>query len=169
MRLRVVFLGLFYSFFFAFSQVLLRFSVPRRRVLPFPLASIGSAGNSFSFRMCWFSVGCVMLLLVKFKRIKKKTKKILKAVPCQRATNLFDVGLKASIFIKRKRKKKIWRNFLLDLEQKKQIFWLGYFENYLHMTPCELLNFAGEFLREIYDLFRSLYNLGKRRQRCFPF
>ena len=56
------------------------------------------------------------LLIVKFKQIKDKKKKILKAVPCQRATNLFDVGLKASIFIKRG--KKIWRNFLLDLEQK---------------------------------------------------
>lgn len=44
-----------------------------------------------------------MLLIVKFKWIKDK-KKILKAVPCQRATNLFDVGLKASIFIKREKK-----------------------------------------------------------------
>lgn len=43
-----------------------------------------------------------MLLLVNLT--DKKTKKILKAVPCQRAKNLFDVGLKkkASIFIKEK-------------------------------------------------------------------
>lgn len=53
-----------------------------------------------------------MLLIVQLTD-KKTKKKILKAVPCQRAKNLFDVGLKASIFIKRK----IWRNFLLDLEQ----------------------------------------------------
>lgn len=53
-----------------------------------------------------------MLLLVNL--MHKKTKKILKAVPCQRAKNLFDVGLKKSIYFY---KKKIWRNFLLDLEQ----------------------------------------------------
>lgn len=91
-----------------------------------------------------------MLLIVNLT--DKKTKKNPKAVPCQRAKNLFDVGLKkASIFIKRK----IWRNFLLDLEQK--YFDLGYFEKYLHTTPCELLNFKKKFALvdisgEIYDV-----------------
>lgn len=57
--------------------------------------------------MSWLLVGCIMLLIVNLWR-KKKTKKILKAVPCQRATNLFDVGLKSLYFYKKKNLEKLF-------------------------------------------------------------
>jgi len=47
-----------------------------------------------------------MLLIVKFNG--EKTKKILKAVPCQRAKNLFDVGLKSIYFYKKKNLEKLF-------------------------------------------------------------
>ena len=38
----------------------------------------------------------------------RKDKKILKAVPCQRAENLFDVGLKSIYFYKKKNLEKLF-------------------------------------------------------------
>lgn len=66
--------------------------------------------------MRWLSVDCIKLLIVKLSRLKnkkyihkgKKTKKILKAVPCQRAKNLFDVGLKSIYFYKQKNLEKLF-------------------------------------------------------------
>ena len=60
------------------------------------------------FRSCYNFFGPNKRYLEEYWRTFRK------AVPCQRDKSLFDVGLKkASIFIK----KKIWRNFLLVLEQ----------------------------------------------------
>lgn len=63
--------GYVWCFFFFFS-FLRFFYVLASRVGVFFLQC--SAGNLFavSFCICWFSVGCIMLLIVKFKRIKDK-------------------------------------------------------------------------------------------------
>lgn len=60
----------------------------------------------YRINLSWLLVGCIMLLIVKL--MEKKRKKILKAVPCQRAKNLFDVGLKSIYFYKKKNLEKLF-------------------------------------------------------------
>lgn len=65
--------------------------------------------------------------------MEKNTQKyVLKAVPCQRAKNLFDVGLKSIYFYKKTNLEKLFTG-----PGKKKYFDLGYFEKYLHMTPYQ--------------------------------
>lgn len=113
---------------------------------------------SVSCNMSW-SVGCIMLLIVNLT--DKRQKKILKAVPCQRAKNLFDVGLKSIYFYKRK----IWRNFLLDLEQNILTWILWEISSYdtlwafeLYKKVCSGWNFWRDLWCKRY-LLRSLYYL----------
>lgn len=75
---------------------------------------------------------------------KKKTKKILKAIPCQRATNLFEVGLKkVSIFIKRENLEKLFTGHgakYFDFEKLSSYDTLWDFHS-LYQTVCRVRNF----------------------------
>jgi len=74
--------------------------------------------------MSWLLVGCIMLLIVNLTD-KRQKKKILKAVPCQRAKNLFDVGLKSIYFYKKKNLEKLFTGpgtKYFDLDTLRNIF-----------------------------------------------